>query len=101
MWRMTRIAAALVFLALADFPTVDHYVVFVSEAIDANEAEWKWFKSHSPSLLHERRRLPRRSGGVFSVHGAGTDYARSEENTSELQAPDHLVCRLLLAKKKA
>src|SRR5947208_12195836 len=25
---------------------------------------------------------------------------RSEEHTSELQSPDHLVCRLLLAKKK-
>src|SRR5947208_10355738 len=27
------------------------------------------------------------------------DY-RSEEHTSELQSPDHLVCRLLLEKKK-
>ena len=25
---------------------------------------------------------------------------RSEEHTSELQSPDHLVCRLLLEKKK-
>src|SRR5207244_11244663 len=29
---------------------------------------------------------------------AGND--RSEEHTSELQSPDHLVCRLLLEKKK-
>src|SRR5258708_24035881 len=31
------------------------------------------------------------------------DYAggRSEEHTSELQSPDHLVCRLLLEKKNA
>src|SRR5258708_28177846 len=28
------------------------------------------------------------------------DRARSEEHTSELQSPDHLVCRLLLEKKK-
>src|SRR5215216_6147996 len=27
--------------------------------------------------------------------------ARSEEHTSELQSPDHLVCRLLLEKKKS
>src|SRR5207244_11354311 len=27
--------------------------------------------------------------------------SRSEEHTSELQSPDHLVCRLLLEKKKA
>src|SRR5258708_24179498 len=30
-----------------------------------------------------------------------SEYAkRSEEHTSELQSPDHLVCRLLLEKKK-
>src|SRR5258708_31878775 len=28
-------------------------------------------------------------------------FARSEEHTSELQSPDHLVCRLLLEKKKS
>src|SRR5258708_10867725 len=28
------------------------------------------------------------------------DVPRSEEHTSELQSPDHLVCRLLLEKKK-
>src|SRR5438552_9039123 len=28
------------------------------------------------------------------------DTKRSEEHTSELQSPDHLVCRLLLEKKK-
>src|SRR5438552_11936838 len=33
------------------------------------------------------------------VH-AGGDRLRSEEHTSELQSPDHLVCRLLLEKKK-
>src|SRR5258708_28698825 len=27
--------------------------------------------------------------------------SRSEEHTSELQSPDHLVCRLLLEKKKS
>src|SRR5438876_4175161 len=31
----------------------------------------------------------------------GTTLARSEEHTSELQSPVHLVCRLLLEKKKA
>src|SRR5258708_25144584 len=32
--------------------------------------------------------------------GAPFAHARSEEHTSELQSPDHLVCRLLLEKKK-
>src|SRR5947208_11651953 len=31
---------------------------------------------------------------------AGQPVSRSEEHTSELQSPDHLVCRLLLEKKK-
>src|SRR5258708_15063164 len=40
-----------------------------------------------------------RSGGSRSrTSGWRT---RSEEHTSELQSPDHLVCRLLLEKKKA
>src|SRR5258708_28727691 len=35
-------------------------------------------------------------------HGTrvGDSWERSEEHTSELQSPDHLVCRLLLEKKK-
>src|SRR5258708_29394984 len=32
--------------------------------------------------------------------GLGLPNNRSEEHTSELQSPDHLVCRLLLEKKK-
>src|SRR5207244_5069517 len=42
--------------------------------------------------------------GIFGIY---SDYLyrayhiiRSEEHTSELQSPDHLVCRLLLEKKK-
>src|SRR5258708_18604769 len=44
------------------------------------------------------------AGGCASSDGAmrraGKPEARSEEHTSELQSPDHLVCRLLLEKKK-
>src|SRR5258708_29055874 len=32
---------------------------------------------------------------------SGKRVCRSEEHTSELQSPDHLVCRLLLEKKKS
>src|SRR5258708_26918766 len=32
--------------------------------------------------------------------GISPSQIRSEEHTSELQSPDHLVCRLLLEKKK-
>src|SRR5258708_32030341 len=41
------------------------------------------------------------SGSSASSAGAGRGSdRRSEEHTSELQSPDHLVCRLLLEKKK-
>src|SRR5258708_28551395 len=48
-------------------------------------------RPHHPALLEAELVLFRLAddGGV-----------RSEEHTSELQSPDHLVCRLLLEKKK-
>src|SRR5258708_22622601 len=36
----------------------------------------------------------------FQEARSSRDNPRSEEHTSELQSPDHLVCRLLLEKKK-
>src|SRR5258708_27149040 len=40
-------------------------------------------------------------GQPLIVNGRDVDAVRrSEEHTSELQSPDHLVCRLLLEKKK-
>src|SRR5947208_3916233 len=38
------------------------------------------------------------AGGAVTPNQLGR--RRSEEHTSELQSPDHLVCRLLLEKKK-
>src|SRR5258708_37290639 len=48
-----------------------------------------------------------KSGGFEAEYGGANGgvktsalHLRSEEHTSELQSPDHLVCRLLLEKKK-
>src|SRR5207244_13324490 len=38
--------------------------------------------------------------GVTQGEATRVTTTRSEEHTSELQSPDHLVCRLLLEKKK-
>src|SRR5258708_30743729 len=46
------------------------------------------------SAAESRHRME--PGFTFQFGGA----TRSEEHTSELQSPDHLVCRLLLEKKK-
>src|SRR5258708_29670606 len=42
----------------------------------------------------------RKDSPMFTLSGASIpSTVRSEEHTSELQSPDHLVCRLLLEKK--
>src|SRR5258708_26997500 len=56
------------------------------------------FRDHRTDLRRERAglvsiSLPRLRSHVGKIR-------RSEEHTSELQSPDHLVCRLLLEKKK-
>src|SRR6476660_10186593 len=51
----------------------------------ARDAPGYWRAGWPPSARSSRQ----------SDHGG-----RSEEHTSELQSPDHLVCRLLLEKKK-
>src|SRR5207244_12474517 len=48
-----------------------------------------------------QRRFLRRGGSPSrQARRAARRACRSEEHTSELQSPDHLVCRLLLEKKK-
>src|SRR5258708_21901253 len=50
--------------------------------------------------LRVRRPGAADSQAVAPGHAGATAWERSEEHTSELQSPDHLVCRLLLAKTK-
>src|SRR5215216_7867580 len=57
--------------------------------------------------LHDALPIRREQGRVFfaprverAMAPALHHHGRSEEHTSELQSPDHLVCRLLLEKKK-
>src|SRR5258708_25251105 len=47
-----------------------------------------------------RRRFTQPMSTAFLRATDAGKKARSEEHTSELQSPDHLVCRLLLEKKK-
>src|SRR5258708_30716696 len=69
----------------------------------------RW-RMQTPTPRHIQRRRPRPVDLVKIIDqpnlivfarlgGGGAEY-RSEEHTSELQSPDHLVCRLLLEKKK-
>src|SRR2546422_4280142 len=61
------------------------------------------FRSHTRGRTRSRGRTTRSPCGTPPAC-AGRDsagHARSEEHTSELQSRLHLVCRLLLEKKKA
>src|SRR5258708_14266335 len=52
------------------------------------------FRSAHPLVVDRLR------AGIGAQQFGGPPELRSEEHTSELQSPDHLVCRLLLEKKK-
>src|SRR5258708_15639447 len=65
------------------------------------------FRSKSQHRFGAHSRQPRRSRHIGRVRRFPVstvreiaELFRSEEHTSELQSPDHLVCRLLLEKKK-
>src|SRR5260364_455598 len=53
-----------------------------------------------PALPCRKAPSPARRSGCAAKGSRVCAPARSEEHTSELQSPDHLVCRLLLEKKK-
>src|SRR5258708_29394776 len=58
-------------------------------------------RSALPLAVHRHRRSKDRATLEARAGAERGDAARrSEEHTSELQSPDHLVCRLLLEKKK-
>src|SRR5689334_23560897 len=51
-------------------------------------------------LLKALQTVLHRRAGEIELTGEGGEGLRSEEHTSELQSQFHLVCRLLLEKKK-
>src|SRR5258708_27303250 len=58
---------------------------------------------HANGVLRAERPAARGGGAgplAGEQGGGAAEGGRSEEHTSELQSPDHLVCRLLLEKKK-
>src|SRR5215216_599263 len=56
--------------------------------------------SHQPTPKEFKPAMGGQVPPAVNIHGLPRPLVRSEEHTSELQSPDHLVCRLLLEKKK-
>src|SRR5947208_16193358 len=79
------------FFFFNDTATTEIYTLSLHDALPicAHRRQLSWCRRGAKRCtdLHWRRCLQCRS-------------VRSEEHTSELQSPDHLVCRLLLEKKK-
>src|SRR5215216_6743989 len=76
--------------------------------IRAGRRDLAHLHEHPAALLERMAEPPRERhlpcltvlGVTTEPEGRAESVARSEEHTSELQSPDHLVCRLLLEKKK-
>src|SRR5258708_17229166 len=75
--------------------------MFVLDCGLAEELKWGvpcyTFKKSNIVLIHVFKEY---CALLFFKGALLNDANRSEEHTSELQSPDHLVCRLLLEKKK-
>src|SRR5438552_4073454 len=76
--------------------TAEIYTLSLHDALPILLRELR-LRGRAQSLPLVRRWRPPRPRGT-GAPGAGPA-VRSEEHTSELQSPDHLVCRLLLEKK--
>src|SRR3990170_8235502 len=74
------------FLFFNDTATTEIYTLSLHDALPISSSSWASTAGSSPPT----------SRGPWTPGSTGR---RSEEHTSELQSPDHLVCRLLLEKK--
>src|SRR5258708_24016594 len=85
-------SVSITFFFFNDTATTEIYTLSLHDALPISSTMRFELKAVSPE------------GRVESLELHGLDQAsavqRSEEHTSELQSPDHLVCRLLLEKKK-
>src|SRR5258708_30996871 len=73
-----------------DTATTEIYTLSLHDALPVYAGGWVAIRPVRPQAGNDVR-----SGWLWCCLSP-----RSEEHTSELQSPDHLVCRLLLEKKK-
>src|SRR2546429_7041981 len=95
----------LLFFFFNDTATTEIYTLSLHDALPISGGGFPCFAGgrrplpakHRARVCH-RSRLP--NGAFGAVHALSRASRRSEEHTSELQSRLHLVCRLLLEKKK-
>src|SRR5438552_18320457 len=87
-----RVSRTHSFFFFNDSTTTEIYTLSLHDALPI------WTRAGSRSGSAPIRSQPVAPTGVSPRRERS--WIRSEEHTSELQSPDHLVCRLLLEKKK-
>src|SRR5258708_37887669 len=93
--------ALLYFFFFNDTATTEIYTLSLHDALPILSSNGHWFGTTPRNVRCDRISASARvaDDSTFFSRQSG-DPIRSEEHTSELQSPDHLVCRLLLEKKK-
>src|SRR5439155_21414107 len=105
---LTSLSPLLISLLLNDPPTTEIYTLSLHDALPISQHAVGEHErphrrqQHGDALLEEERRVAREQsvGTGRTARGQLCVLLRSEEHTSELQSRGHLVCRLLLEKKK-
>src|SRR5439155_13881383 len=82
--------------ALHSFPTRRSSDLARHSAVTAIAGAFAWLLAFSSVVMSRAAKLPR----ALRRSRPSATRRRSEEHTSELQSRGHLVCRLLLEKKK-
>src|SRR5947208_8273295 len=96
--QVARPASHFIATTIASGPTSGSTRVFVKPASRIHPVQSLPVKSKPPCVSISMFRLMSRPS-AFCFRASSMRASRSEEHTSELQSPDHLVCRLLLEKK--
>src|SRR5258708_15013703 len=92
---MIRLPSSSLFFFFNDTATTEIYTLSLHDALPISGN----LPRHAKTCCRVATGLARRRHSCKEVLVAVVPN-RSEEHTSELQSPDHLVCRLLLEKKK-
>src|SRR5438045_7061615 len=85
---------------LFPYTTLFRSLDVVVEGVDSRRGDDARLAHGAAHQVLAAPRLPRELGGRRQQSSERAAEARSEEHTSELQSLRHLVCRLLLEKKK-
>src|SRR5258708_18544247 len=88
------------FFFFNDTATTEIYTLSLHDALPISSSSLKAGSVLKYPGIHGFLTLQARHAVCDACLNRSGSVVRSEEHTSELQSPDHLVCRLLLEKKK-